>query len=146
MLGGSPAAAQLALYGGYVVALSAIIASLRRDRELSYVVTLMATLLLSPLLWDHYLTNLIVPAVFLAGRGRTWALMLPLLCWLPTLLVALNPALEGSADAVLPFIALLGLLLPFVAPDRGERAGTFVDRLRAPASDGRHAGAGSSLT
>ena len=130
MVGGSSSVAQAALFAGYAVAITAMLLSLRRDRELSYVVTLMATLLLSPLLWDHYLTNLLVPAAFLAGRGRTWALGLPLMCWLPTLLVALNPALKGSADAVLPLIAVVGLVLPFLAPDRGQPAGLFVDRLR----------------
>ena len=56
----------MALFLSYAVAVGALLLSLRRDRELSYVVTLMATLLLSPLLWDHYLTNMIIPAAFLA--------------------------------------------------------------------------------
>jgi hypothetical protein len=93
--------------------------SLRRDRELSFVVTLGATLLISPLLWDHYLTNLLVPAAFLAGRGRWPAVLLPLLCWLP--------------QDLLPALALAGMLLPFVAPDRGEPAGSLADQvLRRP--------------
>lgn len=130
MLGGPAWAAPLALFSGYVVAGAAVLMSLRRDRELSYVVTVMGTLLLAPLLWDHYLTNLLVPAAFLASRGRTWGLALPLLCWLPTLLVANNPALKGMADAVLPLVAIAGLLLPFAAPSRGEAAGPLVDLLR----------------
>ena len=106
-----------------------LLLSLRRDRELSYVVTVMATLLLAPLLWDHYLTNLLIPAAFLAARGRTWGLALPLLCWVPTLLIGLNGDCTGVAEGLLPLIALLGLLLPFAAPDRGEPAGLFLDRL-----------------
>jgi len=105
LIGGPAWLAQLALYAGYAVAIGAVLLSLRRDRELSYVVTLMATLLLSPLLWDHYLTNLLVPAAFLAARGRLWGLALPLLAWLP--------------QVVLPLVALAGLLLPFLAPTRG---------------------------
>ena len=101
MLGGPLWVAHLALYAGYAVAIGAVLLSLRRDRELSYVVTLMATLILSPLLWDHYLTNLLVPAAFLAARGRVWGLALPLLAWLP--------------QPVLPLVALAGLLLPFLA-------------------------------
>lgn len=108
LIGGPVWLAQLALFAGYAVAISAVLLSLRRDRELSYVVTLMATLLLSPLLWDHYLTNLVVPAAFLAARGRLWGLALPLLAWLPQL--------------VLPLVALAGLLLPFLAPARGGHA------------------------
>ncbi|MEO8626333.1 MAG: glycosyltransferase 87 family protein [Candidatus Limnocylindrales bacterium] len=101
LVGGPPWLAQLALYAGYAVAIGAVLLSLRRDRELSYVVTLMATLILSPLLWDHYLTNLLVPAAFLAARGRWWGLALPLLAWMP--------------QPMLPLVALAGLLLPFLA-------------------------------
>jgi Glycosyltransferase family 87 len=107
--------AELALYAGYAVGVGAVVLSLRRDRELSFVVTLGATLLLSPLLWDHYLTNILVPAAFMAGRGRWWALILPLLCWLPQELLA--------------FIAIAGTLVPFAAPDRGEPVRTVLDRL-----------------
>ena len=64
-------------------------------------VSLGASLLLSPLLWDHYLAMLILPAAFLAQRGRPWALALPMLSWLP--------------PEALPFIVILGTLLPFLA-------------------------------
>ena len=128
LLGGPAWAAPMALFAGYAVAALACLYSLRRDREISFVVTLMATVLLAPLLWDHYLTHLLIPAAFLASRGRTWGLALPLLCWVPTLLVGLNPALKDSAEGVLPFVAIVGLLVPFAAPDRGQRAGTFIDR------------------
>ena len=74
LLGGPMWLAQVALYAGYVIAGLAVLFSLRRDRELSYVVTVMATLLLAPLLWDHYLTMLIIPAAFVASRGRPWAI------------------------------------------------------------------------
>jgi hypothetical protein len=90
-----------ALYAGYGIALLAVLLSLRRDPELSLVVTLEASLLLTPLLWDHYLCLLLIPAAFLAARGRRWGLVLPLLAWGPALAV--------------PFIALAGLLLPFLA-------------------------------
>jgi len=114
---GAPApvvlAASLASYG---LAMAAVVLSLRRDRELSYVVTIGATLVLSPLLWDHYLTNLLVPAAFLAGRGRWWGLALPLVCWL-------------VPESTFSLIAIAGLLLPFLAPDRGQTAGSIVDLL-----------------
>lgn len=96
------------LLAGYVLAIGAILFSLRRDREIGFAVTLMATLLLSPLLWDHYLTNLIVPGALLAARGRRWGVLLPLLGWLPLLL--------------LPLVATAGMLLPFAAHDRGPAA------------------------
>jgi hypothetical protein len=107
-LGLSEPVANLALIGGYVLAIGAILLSLRRDREIGFSVTLMATLLLSPLMWDHYLTNLIVPGALLASRGRRWGVLLPLLGWLPLLL--------------LPAVTVVGMLVPFLAPDRGEPA------------------------
>jgi hypothetical protein len=113
-LGIAAPVAMAALFATYAIAAGAVVLSLRRDRELSFVVTLGATLLISPLLWDHYLTNLLVPAAFLAGRGRWPAVLLPLLCWLP--------------QDLLPAVALAGMLLPFVAPDRGEPAGSLADR------------------
>ncbi|HUR16089.1 MAG TPA: glycosyltransferase 87 family protein [Candidatus Limnocylindrales bacterium] len=129
MMEGPTWLATIALFVGYAVAIGASLFSLRRDRELSFVVTLMATLLMAPLLWEHYLTNLLIPAAFLAGRGRTWGLILPLLGWTPTLIAMLIPSLRGSAEAVLPLIALLGVLAPFLAPSRGEPAGWFANRL-----------------
>jgi hypothetical protein len=130
LIGGSANVAHITLYASYALAIGAMLVSLRRDRELSYVVTLMATLLLSPLLWDHYLTNLLVPAAFLVARGRWWGLLLPLLCWGPTLLVAAIPATKPWAEALLAPIAIAGVLLPFLAPNVGERAGTVLEVLR----------------
>jgi alpha-1,2-mannosyltransferase len=107
--------ASAALFAGYAVAGVAVTLSLRRDRDVSFAVTLGATVLLSPLLWDHYMTNLLVPAGLLAGRGRPWGLILPLLCWLP--------------QELLVFIALAGMLLPFAAPDRGVAVRSLLDRI-----------------
>ena len=100
-LGADETIAELALVAGYAVAIVAILLSLRRDAELGYVVTATASLLLSPLLWDHYLAMLVLPAAFLAARGRWWGLGLPLLTWLPSL--------------ALPFVVVAAVLLPFAA-------------------------------
>ena len=80
-------------------AIGAMLFSLRYDRETSFMVTIGATLLLAPLLWDHYLSMLLLPAAFLAQRGRWWGLGLPLLAWLP--------------PEVLPLLAVAGTILPF---------------------------------
>jgi alpha-1,2-mannosyltransferase len=114
LLGGPVWLGTAALLAGYLIAAIAVLLSLRRDAELSFVVTLMASLLLSPLLWAHYLTQLLVPAAFLAARGRWWGLLLPLLAWLPA--------------AVVPLIAVAGMLAPFLAPDRGPRTASILDR------------------
>ena len=99
-LGLSEPVATLALLVGYALAIAAIGLSLRRDRELGFVVTASASLLLSPLMWDHYLAMLLLPAAFLAARGHRWGLLLPLASWLP-------------AD-LYPFVALAAVWLPFV--------------------------------
>jgi hypothetical protein len=110
----------IALLGGYAIGAGAILLSLRRDRELSFVVALSATLLLSPWLHDIHLTHLIVPAAFLASRGHWWGLVLPFLGFLPVLHIL--------PLTYLWFVALAGVLAPFLAPDRGEPAGFFLER------------------
>ena len=108
-LGLPPPLATVAFLLGVVAAVAAVAASLRRDPELSYVVTVSASLLVTPLLWGHYLVLLLVPAAFLAHRGRPWALALPLLGWLP--------------DGAIALAAFAGLLLPFTArPPAGPTA------------------------
>jgi hypothetical protein len=96
----------VALIVGYVTAIGAVLLSLRRDREVGFVVAAMASLLLAPVLWDHYLALTVLPAALLASRGHAWALVLPLLTWLP-------PGLQ-------PFLAVLATLLPLALrdPDR----------------------------
>lgn len=98
------------------MAAGAVLLSLRRDREVSFVVAVSATLILSPLLWQHYMLHLLLPAALLAERGRRWGLALPLLGWLPHFL--------------LPLVAMAGVLAPLLAPSRGEAAGFVLDRLR----------------
>lgn len=115
-LGAGSGVARLALLGGYAIAIAAMLLSLRRDRELGFVVTVAGSLLLSPLLWDHYLAMLVLPAAFLAQHGRPWAIFLPLLAWLPVLL--------GTWTVLYPLIAIVAMFLPFLARDRlaGPRA------------------------
>ncbi|MBX3028709.1 MAG: DUF2029 domain-containing protein [Chloroflexi bacterium] len=103
-LGWGPLPAALALYGGFLLGIVAMLASLRYDRETGLMVTIGATLLVSPLLWDHYLALSILPAAFLAQRGRRWGLLLPLLVWLPPITT--------------PLVAIAAMLLPFLVARR----------------------------
>ncbi len=96
-----PMVATAALYAGYAVAIGATVLSLRHDRDLSFMVTISATMLLAPLLWNHYLASLLLPAAFLAQRGRIWGIALPLLGWLPA--------------PLLPLVAIAGTMAPFLA-------------------------------
>lgn len=101
----------LALLVGYAIGIGAVLLSLRRDREVGFVVAAMASVLLAPVLWDHYLALTVLPAALLASRGHAWALVLPLLTWLP-------PGLQ-------PVLAVLATLLPLALRDAG----------RAPSAD-----------
>jgi hypothetical protein len=111
---GVPAAiAGFGTIAGFVAGIAAIaFAGLRRDAEVAFVVTAMATLLTAPFMHPHYLVMLLLPAALLADRGRYWGLALPLLGWLP--------------GDMLPLVALgtlLILLLPMrksAQPGRGR--------------------------
>ncbi len=109
LLGASPAVGQISLFAGYILAVLAIALGLRRDAETGLVVTVMASLLLAPLLWAHYLVALILPAALLAARGQRWAVLLPLLGWLP--------------EALLPLAVLACTFLPLAVAR--ERAAPF---------------------
>jgi hypothetical protein len=100
-VGGGPLLASIALYAGFAVGVAAMLLSLRYDRQTGFMVTIGATLLLSPLLWDHYLTTLLLTGAFLAQRGRWWGLGLPLLAW--------------ATGPMTPVLALAATLLPFIA-------------------------------
>lgn len=101
-----------ALPAGMAVAAVAVVLS--RDKDTGYVVAACASLLLSPLLWGHYLAVLVLPAALLAGRYR-WAVLLPLLTWAP--------------QELMPFFALAVLATFQLVPDhdlqgvRGLRPG-----------------------
>ena len=100
----------LATLAGYTFGLAAVVfAGLRRDRDIAFVMTAIATLVVSPFIHPHYLVLLLLPAALLAQRGHWWGLLLPLAGWLPdpvlpfvapTALVALALAREGSTTPV----------------------------------------------
>ncbi len=121
-LGVDEGLAELGLLVGYVLAIAAIGLSLRRDAELGFVVTATASLLLSPLLWDHYLVMLVLPAAFLAAHGRPWGLALPLLSWLPAV--------------ALPFLVLAAVWLPFLGRDVGPASPDMTSTPEEPMPQG----------
>ena len=108
--GPGPGVIQAARLVSLALAVVAILLGLRRDREVGFMVTVCASLLLVPLLWDHYLATLVVPAALLAQRWHAAFILLPLLAWLPLLaallvlaaivLLLLAPGLPQPAPAV----------------------------------------------
>jgi hypothetical protein len=83
---------------------------LRTDAESSYLTTVVATQLLSPLLWDHYAMLLLLPVALLLQRRHWWAVLIPLAGWLPA------PAY--------PLLFLVALVAPILARPRTARLGT----------------------
>ena len=74
--------------------------------EVSFLTTVVASQLLSPLLWDHYAVVLLLPVAWLLERGHWWAIAIPLLTSLP--LVGLVPP---ATYAVVFAAGLVGPLL-----------------------------------
>lgn len=104
LLGLGPGVVQPALILQYALGVGAIGLALRQDREVGFVMVTVASLLLAPLIWVHYLVVLALPAALLAARGYRWAILLPLLGWLP--------------EPVLPLVAIAGAYVPLLAARR----------------------------
>jgi alpha-1,2-mannosyltransferase len=55
-----------------------LLAALRATAAASYLVAVVASQLLSPVLWDHYAMLLLLPIAYLLERGHWWAVLVPL--------------------------------------------------------------------
>ena len=56
-----------------------VVAALRLPPAPSYLVAVIASQLLSPILWEHYALLLLLPVAWLVDRGQWWAVVIPLL-------------------------------------------------------------------
>lgn len=74
--------------------------------ESSYLVAVIVSQLVSPILWDHYAMLLLLPVAYLLAAGRWWALAIPLVTAWP--LVGVTPAI---AYPVVFWVTLLATLL-----------------------------------
>lgn len=82
-----------------------LFAWLRQDAATGFIVGVVASQLLSPVLWDHYAMLLLLPTALLLERRQWWAVAIPLLPWLPV-------------DVVYPLVFGLALVGPIVTADR----------------------------
>ena len=89
-----------------------VAAARRAASEASYLVALIASQLLSPILWDHYAMLLLLPVAYLLSAGRWWALLIPLATAVP--LVSITPAFAY------PLVFWLTLLAVFVVGIRAR--------------------------
>jgi Glycosyltransferase family 87 len=62
-----------------LVAVVLLVATLRASAVASYLSVVIATQLVSPILWDHYALILLIPVAWLLSRGHRWAVVIPLL-------------------------------------------------------------------
>jgi hypothetical protein len=85
-----------------VLGLLLIVLSTRKPRELGFMITLAASLLLIGQLWEFYLISLALPLAFMADRWRPMVLLVLALSWLPS--------------AFAPALLLLTIGLLFVLP------------------------------
>ena len=83
--------------------------------EASFLVAVIASQLLSPILWDHYAMVLLLPVAYLCAAGRWWAVLIPLATATP--FVGLIPAVVYPAAF---FVALVGTLVVGVQARRRE--------------------------
>ena len=54
-----------------------VLAAVRGSSAASYLVAVMASQLLSPVLWDHYAMLLLLPVAYLLERRQWWAVLDP---------------------------------------------------------------------
>lgn len=94
---------QIASMAAVVVAMLA--ASRFATPEASFLVVVVASQLLSPILWDHYALMLLLPVAWLIERRQWWAVLIPLSQ--SALLVGVTPA----AGYVVAFAVVIAALL-----------------------------------
>ena len=86
-------------------------ASRRASPTQGYLVTVVASQLLSPIVWEHYAVVLLLPTAYLLEKGRRWAVLIPLATSTP--LIWLTPPIAY------PIAFFAGLLCPLAVRDPG---------------------------
>lgn len=74
--------------------------------EASYLVTVIASQLVSPILWDHYAMLLLLPVAYLVSAGRWWAIAI--------LLVTAWPLVDVTPPFVYPIVFWVTLVTTFL--------------------------------
>jgi hypothetical protein len=117
--GAPEALASLVQMASMALAAGAVLLAWRfASPEASLAVTVVASQLLTPLLWDHYAVLLLLPTAWLLERGRTWAVIFPLAGWIS--LFDSGSSWLPSASVPLVFFCCLAALLWEVARERGR--------------------------
>jgi hypothetical protein len=109
------AATAIQLASSVLVVAAVIVAAVRAPADASLLVTMVASQLLSPVLWDHYAMLLLLPVAWLLERRQWWAVAIPLVTSAVTLFVNLPAAIYPTVF----WITLLGVLAVGLREGRG---------------------------
>jgi Glycosyltransferase family 87 len=104
------------------VAAVALAAWLRYPPPVAIVVTGVASVLVSPIVWAHYAAIILLPVALLLERRQWWAAALPVVTWLPI-------------EVLYPVVLAIGLLAPLAVGEqlrRSTRARPTQPLARAP--------------
>jgi alpha-1,2-mannosyltransferase len=105
--------------------LAVVVAARWRAGDASYLVAVVASQLISPLLWDHYAMLLLLPVAWLLERRQWWAVLIPL---------ATSIVVVGIApSAIYPVVFGACLLAPILVADRGSPLPRLDDPATGPA-------------
>jgi hypothetical protein len=115
-MGASIGAATVIQWASVAVTLAVCVVAIRwATAEASYLVAVVASQLISPILWDHYAVLLLLPVAYLCAAGRWWAILIPLALSIP--LLDVTPPIAYPISFA---VALLTTLVVGVQARRGE--------------------------
>ena len=124
-LGASASVAAVIQLVNTIAVVAAFLAAIRwAGDEASYLVAVIASQLISPILWDHYAMLLFLPVAFLLSAGRWWALAIPLLTAWP--LIGVTPPVLYP---IVFWLTLVATLLVGRAARRSTKAATVLSGL-----------------
>jgi alpha-1,2-mannosyltransferase len=99
-------AASIQVISSLAAVIVVVIAALRASAATSYLATLIASQLLSPVLWDHYAMLLLLPVAYLLERRMWWSVAIPL----ATSIFVIDLA-PPAAYPIAFWVALLGIVM-----------------------------------
>lgn len=88
-----------------LVAAAVLWATLRCTPVASYLAIVVASQLISPILWDHYALMLLLPVAWLLSRGHRWAALIPLATSVP--LVSIIPPITYATGYWVTLVAVV---------------------------------------
>ncbi len=103
-----PVAATIQVVSSAAAVAALLFAIWRLRPDASYLVAVVASQLLSPILWDHYAMLLLLPLAWLLERRQWWAVAIPLASSVLLVPLGLPPVLQ-PATFWLTLVALLGV-------------------------------------